>query len=53
MFPADDHVASVRVVAMLAEVAAVKLELDPHPLPAILPGIDASLRIAIGLNRAK
>src|SRR5262249_53332690 len=47
MLPADNHVAASRIMAMLAKVAAVKLELDPHPLPTILPGIDAALVLAI------
>jgi hypothetical protein len=52
MLPADDQVATGGIVAVVAEFSALALQFDPHQLPAILPRMDAALRIAIRISMA-
>jgi hypothetical protein len=48
IFPADHNVTTSRIMAVIAEIAAAVLELDPHALPTVAVPIDAPLRFAVG-----
>jgi len=47
MFPTHDHIAQAGIMAMIPKVAAVKLKLDPNPLPSIALGIDTSFGLTV------
>jgi hypothetical protein len=45
VMPADDDIATLRIVAVLAEVPTLELELDPHPLPTAVGHLPFGLAV--------